>query len=332
LDIVVQERYKDQACGDDDNNEEEELEQEGGESIQSLERQTWLRWIFFLVGTLGPAIKLSAMKGLPWTKVWGMMFMCSWVVFESMVLARKKDDYTPLPQHTPLENRVQHYIETFSKIDCIVVFFGMCLHAILILFAILSAWSLRGCHYQHVYAAPVELLVPEALMPLVAASFALLALANGAIAMLMFFTPAQAVWEKGWRFCVKWSFQRENFLLFSIRLFSQCAVTFQTIIMFQTFPLSAYTVELPILALVVSVVPLMMAGTSLLCGRFPELRRKLLLSSSKWTRMGFTFCVKTTDLGNLMFFLVNLAVCLAWYSLKYDPQETVDPGWTGIFG
>jgi hypothetical protein len=49
-------------------------------------------------------------------------------------------------------------------------------------------------------------------------------------------------------------------------------------------------------------------------------------------RDGTWFNLEISDLSNFMFFLVNLAVCAAWYSLKYDPEGTVNPEWTGIFG
>jgi hypothetical protein len=35
-----------------------------------------------------------------------------------------------------------------------------------------------------------------------------------------------------------------------------------------------------------------------------------------------------SNLSNLMFFRVNIAVCVAWYSLKYNPEESENPGWT----
>lgn len=48
--------------------------------------------------------------------------------------------------------------------------------------------------------------------------------------------------------------------------------------------------------------------------------------------MSFTFGVAGSDLGNLMLILVNLTAYMVWYSLKYDPVGTINPGWTGIFG
>jgi hypothetical protein len=40
--------------------------------------------------------------------------------------------------------------------------------------------------------------------------------------------------------------------------------------------------------------------------------------------LGACFC--------LVFFLMNLTVCLLWYSYGYNPEGTVNPGWTGVFG
>jgi hypothetical protein len=81
FEIAVRERYKDSDRGTRRGGSEESGEdEEEAENIQSLEKQTWLRWVFFLVGTLGPAIKLAAMQGIPWTKAWGMMFLGSFLM------------------------------------------------------------------------------------------------------------------------------------------------------------------------------------------------------------------------------------------------------------
>jgi hypothetical protein len=56
------------------------------ESMQSLEAMTWLRWLWFILGTLPPAIKLMSMSGVRWEQVLGMMFLASWVINESLVI------------------------------------------------------------------------------------------------------------------------------------------------------------------------------------------------------------------------------------------------------
>lgn len=44
----------------------------------------------FLLGTFGPAIKLTAIQGVPWIKAWGMMFLLPWLVFECIVLRGRR--------------------------------------------------------------------------------------------------------------------------------------------------------------------------------------------------------------------------------------------------
>jgi hypothetical protein len=99
-------------------------------------------------------------------------------------------------------------------------------------------------------------------------------------------------------------------------------------------PPTAYVVDLPILVVGVGVAPVSVLSLEWLCGKFPALKRVLLLrpatQMSEW--MWFKFEFKLADLSNLVFFLLNLTIGVAWYSLKYNPKGTVNPGWTGIFG
>lgn len=56
------------------------------ETLNSLETMTWLRWLWFILGTLPPAIKLMSMSGVPWEQAWGMMFLTSWIINESLTI------------------------------------------------------------------------------------------------------------------------------------------------------------------------------------------------------------------------------------------------------
>ncbi|CAG8961780.1 hypothetical protein HYFRA_00006323 [Hymenoscyphus fraxineus] len=60
-----------------------EIETEG---IQALERMTWLRWVWFLLGTLPPAIKLLSLNGVGWVQAWGVLFLSSWVLNELLII------------------------------------------------------------------------------------------------------------------------------------------------------------------------------------------------------------------------------------------------------
>lgn len=70
--FLIQERF-----GDDEDD---------AEGIQAVEKLTFIRWMFFVFGTLGSGIKLMAMENIPWTKAWGAMFLISFIVVEVLVI------------------------------------------------------------------------------------------------------------------------------------------------------------------------------------------------------------------------------------------------------
>jgi hypothetical protein len=57
-----------------------------GETWKALKFTTPLRWIFFILGPLGPGIKMLSMDGIPWSKTWGLMFLVSFSVTELLVV------------------------------------------------------------------------------------------------------------------------------------------------------------------------------------------------------------------------------------------------------
>jgi hypothetical protein len=42
--------------------------------------------VVVILGTLPPAIKLLAMTGIRWEQAWGMMFLSSWIINESLII------------------------------------------------------------------------------------------------------------------------------------------------------------------------------------------------------------------------------------------------------
>lgn len=60
------------------------------ESLQASKGLSAMRWIFFLSGTHGSMFKLAGSKGLPWTQLWGLCFLASFVVFEGMIFIRRR--------------------------------------------------------------------------------------------------------------------------------------------------------------------------------------------------------------------------------------------------
>jgi hypothetical protein len=104
--MLLHERFKDDGHVEDRGDQSLSLEElavqldDGqAESVQSLEKMTWLRWLWFIFGTLPPVIKLMAMKGVPWVQAWGMMFLSSWVLSEGIMIfvAMNQAFFTILP-------------------------------------------------------------------------------------------------------------------------------------------------------------------------------------------------------------------------------------------
>ena len=56
------------------------------ESVQTLERLTFVRWLIFVFGTLPQAIKLTALCGIPWTIAWGYMYLIPFILVELLSL------------------------------------------------------------------------------------------------------------------------------------------------------------------------------------------------------------------------------------------------------
>jgi hypothetical protein len=59
----------------------------------------WLRWIFFITGTLPTGHKAGVLEGTPWTKVWGMMVLSSFIGVETAGTIRRSDK-SELPYST----------------------------------------------------------------------------------------------------------------------------------------------------------------------------------------------------------------------------------------
>lgn len=79
-------------------------EDDEGEDIHAIGKMTFLRWLFFVFGGLGPGIKLMAMEGVHWTKAWGVIFLTSFVVVEALVIFSWIDGVHE-PVHEPFTQR-----------------------------------------------------------------------------------------------------------------------------------------------------------------------------------------------------------------------------------
>lgn len=131
-------------------------EDESAEGLQALQKQTWLRWIFFIVGTLGPAIKLMAIEGVPWTKAWGLAFLFALLVIEAAALVARRSTIpsilSSLPGipdeigRSPLETRAE---QNFESMETFVLCCGLVAHCVALGCTVFDLWNLRAPAYTY---------------------------------------------------------------------------------------------------------------------------------------------------------------------------------------
>lgn len=107
-----------------------ESEENGESTFREVEKLTALRWLFFLVGTLPPAIKLAAMEGVLWTKSIGMALLASFLFIEIFIVVggwveRRGIELEDIPTNPRLAAALLH-------IERGIVILSLMLHALLI--------------------------------------------------------------------------------------------------------------------------------------------------------------------------------------------------------
>ncbi|KAH8592558.1 hypothetical protein B0O99DRAFT_743471 [Bisporella sp. PMI_857] len=307
------------------------------EGIQNLEKQTLLRWFFFLVGTVAPGIKLASMQGIPWTKAWGMMFLGSFLVLEIMVIFKKSprgEGY--LGNEPELSQRQTRFLTIFRAREREAFLVGLTFHLSLLIWAIFDAWGLRISAYPlpgHKSLFPVEPLVPFFM-----ATVSLLAVTPAITLTWIIYTtvsrwPSPRFGAPG-RNCYRIALDIIGSIIVVVSWILLLAFIVTSLIgvpytRWMSITKTTILIDIPLLLFLVSIFPATMTGIQLLCRRYQSLASRLLIKPSGDGTHAF---VHFEALLNLMFFLTTLSICPTWYALRFDPEGTVNPSWAGIFG
>ena len=301
-------------------------------------RQMILRWIFFVFGTLGPGLKMAAMKGITWTKAWGMIYLGSFLIFELAILLFRRsirrersltsvaeDDTpdevplqrigrvsTPSPEEDTLEaipvqltgisrslNRAFYRLAAFS-------------HSLVLVWAAYDLWRLRvslqsrSDHTSDFMEPALYLLYISCVL----AGYFCLIFSFGLVC-----NAVMGGEEAGSKIGIA---------------FILCLEGIVTIIVTGVGKKSDGTLLLDMVLLMVLLGgPLVVfILVRLLCYSFPNLGKTLLGGD----REGDTHPQDYEPFWILTLFLVSLLVSIMWYRFRYDPAGTVNPAWTGIFG
>jgi hypothetical protein len=323
IDITIQQRYR---------NVEDPVD-----GIQYLEKQTWLRWLFFVVGTLGPAIKLAAMQGMPWTKAWGMMFLGTFVVFESIVCIKKRpinDEAAVLLGETasasvPIPESARSLVKYINYFELLMLTLALLIHTGVLAWVVVDLWALRAPTSYSDWKDPAQVTGIQTLFA-VGGRVILLPMIACSARMIQFFLYINIVFEpvrRGGR----WDQDRTT-IAFCFPIYSLIAAEAGIVSSWMLFVLLPFS---PVILLDMLLFGLAFAGPwllnraiSWLCSIFPALSVNLLMipetARDTWpsSRAAWT----------LVFIVLNLTICALWYLFRYSPAGTVNPSWTGIFG
>lgn len=332
--LLIQQRF---GKGDDD--DADESREEG---IQAIEKLTWLRWIFFVLGTLGPGIKLMAMEGVPWTKNFGAIFLISFVMVEVLViLSWLYGEYEAVPEAQDAEahdaEKLKKTKDKLLEIDDWLHATARALHVVLLVWA---AVDIHNGFHDHFRFGPSGLeLFPSFLGPFFDLCCGVQFFGLELIIMLMIILlPA-------W---LKWILSLlRDFLVYSWWESGIGAVLLVCIQAWVIWVLRNYDLfkKEILIDLVVDWAYLLAFGFSLLLveillgstgERVPRWARSIFVTlpnpeEGKKRRSGMDSKLEVTYWCFMSFFY-STVLCVVWYAYRYNPEGTVNRGWTGVFG
>lgn len=292
--------------------------------------QTWPRWMLFIMGTLPAAIKLGSFTELPWTKTWGMMFLSSFVTNELValnvgkghgdttiaeLLGSETADWQNAPQDSLRDkmfrlfrlNRMLLALETYTLN---VVWFA---HIILLIHAAQQVWAVASEYCINSPSSQYIILI------LCAATTALSAI--GQICDYYFRYKGLFKWMLNENTNQSLIGRILTPALFIVSLLPKPSLWnvgergmriwgYITIFMYAVYARGYF-----------------MVGIDWLCGRFPRVARGLRIDGQNtigWLDIKAFNC--------LCFFVANLGTSVLWYAYKYNPEGTMNPDWTDVFG
>jgi hypothetical protein len=323
--ILLHDRFDNSHTNEEINNSlalQSEDNDNEGDGIQALEGMTWLRWIWFLLGTLPPAIKLASMSGVGWAQAWGMMFLGSWLLNEFLIIfaTLNQSFFTisssgriswPGYEHitrSPKYHQVKRYLDLGEK--CLGMT-ALIMHVVVVnnIFRIISRLLdgtsplttveifetyPRYIRPNYVLTVSAAVWVPAGLMIFI---FGLQSNALACFILGLFFIMLGNLAGNSW------VYRSSHSNIYT--------------------PVHVWTVSTIMTSVLVLVI-------GFLSQRFIMIGRNLLVLYRNGTEGQFSL-----DYGACLafiFFLSTIGASLFWYGKIYNPDGTSVPVWTGVFG
>jgi hypothetical protein len=305
---------------------------EGGD-IRAIQKLTFIRWMFFVFGTLGPGIKLMAMEGVPWTKAWGVMFLLSFVMVEALVILSWNLGICEAVPEAHNEETLQRIKSKLSETNQVFLNITAFLYVLLLLWVVLDIHE--GFH-------PFSILADLDSGPFMQTTFGFYVLLFEGVFLpiIIFCAVCFIIWlfsflrdfmaAVGWKSGIKASLALCAYISLILELvgLGYFCVTVELV--------KVVVVDWCFLIALVALVLLGFKGLELMASSFPKLARTVLITFPKLEERGRTGdrIEDQEALAYLCFmtFLYPTVLCVIWYAYRYDPEGTVNRGWTGVFG
>jgi len=318
--LLVHERF-----GDVENEDEDE------EGIHAIEKLTFVRWMFFVFGTLGPGIKLLAMEGVPWTKAWGTMFLVSFMMVEGLViLSWRFGEYEVVPESRDME-KFQRIKSKLSAIYGLSVGIAVVLHGLLLSWIIIDIQI--GFHHKSFIIIMPKTLAQGVAVLLIETTLLVGVFYNG---VLIIGWPISSAID----FIIansRWKFEITTALVLWL---SVVLALFLAYISLDLPGKNEFFVEIVVdwCFLLALSAPALLVYIYLepMAKSFPRLAKSVFITlpkPGKRVRQGAVM-KNRSDLTYwcFMMFLYSTVLCVIWYAYRYNPEGTVNRGWTGVFG
>jgi len=338
--LLIRQRFGD---GEEDEGEgsDEKDEERNEEGIQAIEKFTFVRWLFFILGTVGPGIKLMAMEGVPCTKAWGAMFLVSFLVVEVLVILSwrympcEHQDLLPGSPGTDTDLRIRVKLK---KID------GRVLYYSVLCYALVFIWAVCDIYDALLPTDSVENPLPRAPFQIVfsicsmVTGFIILTFSLALLLLIIWPRPIAhldgppcngplthiIVGEILFRFQFGFILAISAFLLFKLPMFFVIGLIVWALLLVLVLP------SLIIILYLVFIADL-----------YPRFSRSVFITwesstekREKWEKKRKWVREARPDLTFPCFamFLYSTILSVVWYWYRYNPEGTVNKGWTGVFG
>jgi hypothetical protein len=279
---------------------EDEAEQGDENNITAVEKLTWLRWLFFVLGVLPPAVKLAAMTGVPWTKAWGMMFLASFFIVELLLIS------SAIIQHYPLQNvtwresaRLAVAEEVLDRLERVLAVLAFLAQLGAFFWVNYKIFPWKRFNHEEPFNI-IAFIVSFVMLVVYAYTFTVFGLV---VVFRKLSNNVRKVLLLAWIVLILLGYVWENQLFYYI--------AFLTLV---------FNIEETICTFFV-----------IACAYIPSLNVGLLLSDISVSHDRH-YDIHVGSIGAFCLFISVLFFALIGYAYIYDPSGTFNPTWTGVFG